>query len=176
MSSTLIAAGLVLIVVALIWYTARARRTAGSETVEAVGLPDGLSVHHRPLLTPEEAAFYNVLCLSVGEQYLVYAKVPVWRLLVVEPKDPDDRDTASWFFRKLAHKCVDFVLVHPGTLAVTKVIELEREAPRSSTSSARGRLAEMALAAAGIRLIRLKAEESFTVPALAELLEVDIQE
>ena len=51
----------------------------------------GVSLHAQPLLTKDEAAFYNLLKLTVQDYYLVLAQVPVWCLVDVQSKDPKAR-------------------------------------------------------------------------------------
>ena len=73
---------------------------------------------------------------------------------------------------KLALKRANFVLVHPGTRIVVKVVELD-EPLSSPQRRERDRLVEQVLQAAGIAVIRLKTQKSYTVPALSSLLGLD---
>ncbi|MBI4401814.1 MAG: DUF2726 domain-containing protein [Nitrospirae bacterium] len=126
-----------------------------------------VSLHAQPLLTKEEAAFYNLLRLAVQDRYLLFAQVPVWCLVEVRAAD---RQARAAFLNKIALRRVDFVLVHPGTLAVEKVIELDDPSQASPQRQARNRLIEAVFTKAGITLVRLKAREPYTVPRLAALL------
>lgn len=141
---------------------------------EQLALPEGLSLQAKELFTKEEAAFYNVLRLAVQEQYLVFAKVPVGRVLLVQADDPEDHDLAAWVLRRISGICADFVLVHPGTLTVAKVIELEGLPQRDKPRPIRAQLAHLAMTAAGLEIVRVNIHQPFTIPGLAAMLGLDV--
>jgi hypothetical protein len=126
-----------------------------------------VSIRSQPLLTKEEAAFYNLLKLTVEDRYLVFAQVPVWCLVDVRAKDPKARAT---FFNTIALRRVDFVLVHPGTLATEKIIELDDPAVPAAQKQGRNKLIDGLFKEAGIALVRLKNTGSYTTPTLAAAL------
>lgn len=130
------------------------------------------SVHLRaqPLMTQEEAAFYNLLKLTVQDRYLVFAQVPVWCLVDVHAKDPNARTA---FLNQIALRRVDFVLVHPGTLATEKIVELDDPTAPPAQKEARNRLIDSVFKEAGIPLVRLRNPGSLTVPELAAALGLD---
>ena len=127
----------------------------------------GVSVRAQPVLTKQEASFYNLLRLAVQDRFLIFAQVPLWCLVEVSAQDPPAR---AAFLNKIALKRVDFVLVHPGTLAVEKVIDLDDPSQPLIVKRARHHLMNSIFAAAGIELVRLDAQMQYTVPALASLL------
>lgn len=126
-----------------------------------------VSIRSQPLLTKDEAAFYNLLRLTVQDQYLVFAQVPVWCLVEVQSKDPKARTT---FLNQIALRRVDFVLVHPGTLATFKIIELDDPAVPPAQKEVRNKLIDGVFKEAGIALVRLKNSGSYTAPTLAAAL------
>ena len=126
-----------------------------------------VSIRSQPLLTKEEAAFYNLLKLTVEDRYLVFAQVPVWCLVDVQAKDPKARAT---FFNTIALRRVDFVLVHPGTLATEKIIELDDPAVSAAQKEGRNKLIDSLFKEAGIALVRLKNPGSYTTPTLTAAL------
>lgn len=126
-----------------------------------------VSIRSQPLLTKEEAAFYNLLKLTVEDRYLVLAQVPVWCLVDVQAKDPKAR---SNFLNTIALRRVDFVLVHPGTLATAKIIELDDPAVSAAQKQARNKLLDSVFKEAGIALVRLQNPGSYTAPTLAAAL------
>jgi len=126
-----------------------------------------VSIRRQPLLNKEEAAFYNLLKLTVEDRYLVFAQVPVWCLVDVQAKDPKARAT---FFNTIALRRVDFVLVHPGTLATEKIIELDDPAAPATQKEGRNKLIDGLFKEAGIALVRLKNPGSYTTPTLAAAL------
>jgi hypothetical protein len=137
----------------------------GAGTEEPV-IPTGLAVKPQPLLSKEEASFYNMLRLAVQDRYLVFAQVPLWCLVDAEAAD---RDVLKTFLNKIALKRADFVLVHPGTLNVAKIVELETPDPPLQRQ-ARDKLVNAVFAAAGLDLVRIRVDQSYTVPALAARL------
>ncbi len=139
-------------------------------------LPDGLSLRPREMFTKEEAAFYNMLRLAVQEQYLVFAKVPVGRVLLVEADDPEDHALAAWVLRRISMICADFVLVHPGTLTVAKVIQLEGVPQGERPRPIRSQLARLAMTAAGLDLVQIDIHQPFTIPGLATMLGLEVRD
>ncbi len=171
MTELLIASACLLLLVGLGW-SWFARGTGRRNACEA-SFPADVSVQAQPLLTEPEAFFYNLLRLAVQDQYLVFAQVPLWCLFDITASD---RDTRASFLSKIALKRVDFVLVHPGTRTAVKVVELEDGSETSLARQARNRLVDMTLKAAGIDSIRLKAPLPSTVPALASLLGIQLED
>ncbi|HKW86193.1 MAG TPA: DUF2726 domain-containing protein [Nitrospiraceae bacterium] len=167
--STLLILLAVLIPTALVWWV-WSMKGAGQGENHAAGIPAGVSVRGRPLMTKSKAALYNLMRLAVQEQYLVFAQVPVWCLVDVRAQDHRAR---MEFLNKISFNRVDFVLVHPGTLAVAKVVELDDQPHASGQRQIRDRLIDAVFNEAGIALVRLKAQQSYTVPALTALLGVE---
>ena len=145
---------------------ARLGKYKGRAGTEEPIIPIGLVVKPQPLLSKAEASFYNVLRLAVQDRYLVFAQVPLWCLVDAEAPD---RDVLKTFLNKIALKRADFVLVHPGTLNVAKIVELEAPGPPLQRQ-VRDKLVSAVFAAAGLDLVRIKADQSYTVPALGALL------
>ena len=127
----------------------------------------GVSLHAQPLLTKDEAAFYNLLKLTVQDRYLVFAQVPVWCLVDVQAKDPKAR---SAFLNQIALRRVDFALIHPGTLATFKIIELDDPAVPPAQKEGRNKLIAGVFKEAGIALVRLQNPGAYTAPTLAAAL------
>lgn len=126
-----------------------------------------VSLQAQPLLTREEAAFYNLLKLTVEDRYLVFAQVPVWCLVDIQAKNPGARAT---FLNSIALRRVDFVLVHPGTLVTEKIIELDDPAVPAAQKEGRNKLVDGVFKEAGIVLVRLQHPGSYTAPTLAAAL------
>lgn len=166
----------VIIMAALVAWYLWSRATRPASPPDELHLPDGLSLQPREMFTKEEAAFYNVLRLAVQEQYLVFAKVPVSRMLLVQTDDPEDHALAAWVLRRISITCADFVLVHPGTLTVAKVIALEGLRPRDRPRSIRDRLAQLAMTAAGLDIVHVDIHQPFTIPGLAGLLGLEVRD
>jgi hypothetical protein len=170
-----------LLILALAGGIALTRRLVGREDPspksfsaqsDAAAIPPGITVKAQTVLTSTEASFYNVLRLAVQDRYLVLAQVPLWCLIDVEAPS---REVFKGFLNKIALKRVDFVLIHPGTLSVAKVVELDVPTP-SAQRQTRDHLVDRVFKAAGIEVVRLKTDQSFTVPALAALLGLELVE
>jgi hypothetical protein len=129
-------------------------------------LPDGVSVSAQSVLTEAEAKFYNLLKLVVQDRYLVLSQVPVWCLVEIRSANEALRRSV---LGKIALRRVDFVLVHPGTLAVEKVVELKPPAS-SPAQQTRDRLLEAIFKQAGIEQVRIPPGARYTMPVLASLL------
>ncbi|MEW6542786.1 MAG: DUF2726 domain-containing protein [Nitrospirota bacterium] len=147
----------------------RRQQTAPTDRAQAIQppVPEGLILQAQPVLTETEASFYNLLRLAVQDQYLVFAQVPLWCLVDI---GGSDRATRTAFLNRIALKRVDFLLLHPGTLTVAKVVELDDQTRTTPQKRERDRLVEGILQKAGLELVRLDARMAYTVPALAELL------
>ncbi len=160
----------------LLWARVRRRtadRSGGRMQPNIPPLPPGLTLTQQPLLSEAEAAFYNLLRLAVQDQFLVFAQVPVWRLVNIQTQD---RQARAAFLNQVAFKRVDFALVHPGSRAIAKVVELRDAAPPSPQRQARDRLLEAVCGEAGIELIRLDGQAAYTVPTLAARLGLEPEE
>lgn len=166
---TLLMAAIGLLLILLIAWPRLVSRVKERETQEPL-VPDEVSLRAQPLLTKSEASFYNVLRLAVQDRYLVFAQVPVWCLVEVKS---DDRKARAAFLNTIALKRVDFVLVHPGTLAAAKVVELLDPSQASGPREARDQLIDAVCKAAGIKIVRPKARMAYTVTALATLVGVE---
>jgi hypothetical protein len=154
-----IATGVLLL---LLW-----KRNSPSDRVKGQGpvFPAGTNVTPSPLLTEQEVLLYNLIRLAVQDQYLVFSQVPLWAFVHIDLAG----EIRSQVFRQIALKRVAFVLVHPGSRQVEQVVQIEDIASRGSQGD-RQRVIESVLDAAGIKLVTLRVQKSYTVPALASLL------
>jgi len=143
------------------------KRSASSGSARGQGpvFPAGTKVASSPLLTEQEVLLYNLIRLAVQDQYLVFSQVPLWAFVRIEAVG----EVRSQIFRQIALKRVTFALVHPGTRHVEQVVQVEDVASRGSQDN-RQRVIESVLDGAGIKLVTLRVQRSYTVPALASLL------
>ena len=133
-------------------------------------IPLGVWFEPQPLLTEEEAALYNLIRVAAQEQFLVFAQVPVWCLVDVRAADTRMR---TMVLNQIAFKRVQFVLVHPGTLRVVKVVEVDDPNDTSLQKEARDCLLNMVFRRAGIPILRLNAQMEYSAAVLAGLLGVE---
>ncbi len=156
------------------WVRIRTRPPAGARpTAARPSIPDGVFLEPQPLLSPPEATFYNVLRLAVQDRYLVLTQVPLWCLAAVKAADAARRRA---FLSMLAFKRLDFALVHPGTLVVEKVIELEDPAAATPQRQARAKLIDELCRAIGVEVVRLNGATAYTPAALATALGLEPEE
>jgi hypothetical protein len=152
----------VVVLVLLLW-----KRSPSLNRVKGQGpvFPAGTKVMPAPLLTEQEVLLYNLIRLAVQDHYLVFSQVPLWAFVRIEAVG----EVRAQAFRQIALKRVAFVLVHPGSRQVEQVVQVEDIALRGSRGD-RQRVIESVLDAAGIKLVTLRVQKSYTVPALASLL------
>ena len=143
----------------------RPTSTSGPATI-----PPSVRFEPQPLLTEGEAAFYNLIRVAAEEQFLVFAQVPVWCLVDVRA---DDARLRTMVLSRIAFKRVQFVLVHPGTRRVVKVVEFDDPNDTSLQKVAREHLLDMVFQRAGIPILRLNTQMEYSVAALAGLLGVE---
>ena len=144
-------------------------RPVGKETFV---LPPGVTLRPQALLTDTELLLYNLIRLAVEDHYLVFARVPLWSVVSVEAEGK----ARSQVLRQIALKQLDFVLVHPGTKAAEQVVLLEEGLPPQPHELTRRRELQSVLQAAGITLTILKPHTSYTVPQLAQLFGVVVDD
>ncbi len=160
--------GAVVLLVALVGILVRskwARPAQPTSTSELI--PRGMSLKPEPVLTREEAALYNVLQLVVQDQFLVFPKLPLLRLVQTQRLEGQARAT---FVRKVGLKRADFALVHPGQLTVAKIVEVDSGERPVAERTARIKLVDTICKSAGIEVIRVKGQASYSVPDLAARL------
>ncbi len=143
----------------------RRRRPA----IASDGSPAGMTFVARPLLTEHEAQLYNLLRLAVEDRYLLFTQIPLWSVLDLRlPSGTPPTET----LRELALKRATFVLVHPGSRLVEKVVQVERPVPDDVPNGTQGAMFESALRAAGVQLVRLSPLHGYTVSGLVTVLDL----
>jgi hypothetical protein len=134
-------------------------------------LAPGTSVSSAPLLSEADVVLYNLMRLAVQDHYLIFAQVPLWSFVSVEAMGK----SRSQLLQHIALKRVDFVLIHPGSRHVEKVVQFEEVSTRPHQAD-RQRVIESVLDAAGIKLVTLRPHKPYTVPDLAALLGLEPEE
>lgn len=164
--SLILLAGLVLGVIFLlqwIW-----RRPLPTDALPALSPDSGESVvTPRLLMSPEEATLYNLIKLAAQEHMLILAKIPLLSVLSFVDKDEEARKAVM---RSIQPVRCDVVLAHPGTLKAMTVVTFQKEIPGTTGREDRERLVEALLKAAGIQLITLQLNQTYSVDQLTQLL------
>lgn len=156
------------VIIGLWLYRRRARR---QKQTLPFAVPSGVTIAPAPLLTEEEVALYSLLRMAVQEHYLVFSQVPLWSFVSVEAAG----NVRSHVLRQIALKRVDFVLVHPGSCRVERVVQIEREPPLPHQDE-RQSVIESVLHAAGIKLTKLQPKKSHSLPDLTARLGITMEE
>jgi hypothetical protein len=150
----------------LAWESFGRRRSPGPSSD---GPPAGITFVAKPLLTDQEVQLYNLLRMAVEDRYLLFTQIPLWSLLDLRlPSGTPPAET----LRELALQRATFVLVHPGSRLVEKVVQVERQAPNDLFGESQNAMFESALRAAGVQLVRLSPLHAYTVPGLVTVLDL----
>ena len=131
-------------------------------------LPLGVMLRQEPLLTERELLLYNLIRLAVQDRYLLFAQVPLWSFLSVEAAG----NFRTQVLRHLALKRADFILVHPGSRMVEQVVQLEEDSSATPNAATKEGEVQRAVRAAGIKMTTLRAQPTYTVQQLEQLLGV----
>ena len=127
-----------------------------------------LFTQHNALFTAAERSFLGVLDQANGDRYRVFGKVRIAD--VVAPVKGLDKSTWSKVFNKITAKHFDFVLCDPKTLKVKAVIELNDKSHTSTRRIERDELVGRACADAGLALRMVKAQRSYSLEAVKQVL------
>jgi hypothetical protein len=119
------------------------------------------------LLSPAEVTFLRSLHLAVREDWLVFSMVRLADIIKVRQKT---RKTSFWQGR-IQNKHLDFVLCDYETLEVKLAIELEDEATSRPENTQRDKFLNTALHAAGLPLMRVRAEAKYETAAIRKDIE-----
>lgn len=119
------------------------------------------------LLTPAEINFLRHLHAVVREDWLVFSMVRLADIIKVRSKT---RKSQSWQNR-IFGKHIDFVLCDAETLEVKLCIELDDSSHRHPDRVARDKFVNVALAAAGLPLLRVRVQEKYENAVLRKDIE-----
>jgi hypothetical protein len=122
------------------------------------------------LLTAAERSFFAALQAACQGRSLIFAQVPLSRLIYPRSSIP------RWqsFQNKIDRKSVDFVLVEPNSLKVQLVIELDDRSHERKGRQDRDEFVNHALAAAGLKLLRVRVAASYNPSSLETRLRQSI--
>ncbi len=109
------------------------------------------------LLSKAEFSFFRVLQQACGGRYVVCPKVGLGDLVTVK------KGTEKWqsYRNKIDRKHIDFVLCDPQTMHVVAAVELDDKSHDSDKARQHDEVKNKACAAAGLPLIRFKAQRSY---------------
>lgn len=144
------------------------RRPVSKESLMMTPTESGETVvSPRQILSSEEATLFNLVKLAAQEHFLVLGKLSLLQLVVFRENDEEARRS---LMRNIQTLRLDVVLVHPGTRQAQTVIKFHKEQEGSSAGNERERLMETILKAAGIGLVGLSVDQTYSVEQLKGLL------
>jgi very-short-patch-repair endonuclease len=119
------------------------------------------------LLNPQEIAFLRSLQCAVREDWLIFPLVRLADIIKVRSKT---RKSQAWL-QRIYGKHVDFLICDYETLEAKLAIELDDRSQRTSERAQRDRFVNVALAAAGLPLLRVKVEAKYETSVLRKDIE-----
>ena len=157
---------LVILTVLFVW-SRRVDHSRSVGTTDRTSIVLEGSIAARPVLSKAEAILYNLIQLAVQDSYLVFAKLPLSNFITVTEEDEDTRKT---MLRAIRSARVDVVLVHPGTLYPAKVITYSVEPNRATQRTDQEQLLDALMQSAGLEVVHLETQTTYSVPKLIEIL------
>lgn len=118
------------------------------------------------MLTPAERSFFAALQTACNGRSLIFAQVQLSKLIY--PRAGISR----WqtFQNKIDRKSADFVLVEPTSFKLQLVIELDDRSHQRKSRQDRDEFVNRALAAAGLKLLRVPVAANYDPAALEAAL------
>lgn len=116
------------------------------------------------LLTPAERRFYAALVTAIDPHMTICAKVRLADVLTLPPGTPEWRA----HFNRVQAKHLDFVLCNRDDLAPLLAIELDDSSHARSARRERDAFLNQACADAGLSVLRIPVQRSYTTVELAQ--------
>ncbi|MDR4495082.1 MAG: DUF2726 domain-containing protein [Nitrospirales bacterium] len=144
------------------------RRPVSEEPLVMTASESGETVvSPRQVFSSDEATLFNLIKLASQEHFLVLGKLSLLQLVSFLDQDEEARRA---LMRNIQTLRLDVVLIHPGIRQAKTVIKFRKEKEGSAVVDERERLMETILKAAGIGLVRLSVEQTYSVEQLVGLL------
>lgn len=156
--------GVIVLLGFLAWRSMAGERARGARGLPII--PPGLSFASSVLFNEGELLLYNLIRLAAEDRYLVFADLPLWRIVSIDGADAPRRQ----MFKQMALKRIDIALVHPGTRQVEQVVQFDRAMAGDASPSPGDQLIRDVLDLTGIRVTTLKPGQTYTVQQLEQLL------
>jgi len=121
----------------------------------------------RSLMTAEEATLFNLIRLAAQDYLLVLVKLPVLQVVSVVDTDEEARKA---LMRTIQSVRLDVVLAHPGTLQTVTVVHFQKEEHEDPRIEKRGQIVDTVLKAAGINIVVLQLNQSYSVESVMSML------
>ena len=122
-----------------------------------------------PLFTPAERSFFGVLNQVAGSKSQVFGKVRIADVITIKKGlTPSVRQTAR---NKIDRKHFDYILCNKEDLSVLCAIELNDSSHNSEKTKKRDAFVEGACESANIPLVQIKAQATYNINEVKEILE-----
>lgn len=161
----LVIGGAVAAVIVTCWLITRSKRPV------TFAVPATAKVVSLPFLTEKESALYNQLQLAVQDRYFVFAGLSLCTFVAFQGTGKERLP----MLKRLVLTQVDFALVHPGSRKVELVILLDEE-PSTAMQQERDHTVESVASTIGIKVVKVRSDQSYTIPELTHLLGMAEQE
>lgn len=142
-------------------------------TQRAAFVHDGRYRKREKLLTPAERSFLGVLDQVVGSDYRVFGQVRMADVL--EPDPSLLRKSRQAALNRISRKHFDFILCRPNDLTIVCAIELDDKSHLASHRMERDEFVETACQSAGLPLVRIAAERTYSPTKVAEKIAEALQ-
>lgn len=123
----------------------------------------------RPILSPCELDFYNLLRNCISSHTMLFSKVRLWDVL-----DVTEKTNSISYTNKIRSKHVDFIITDKSGFPLV-VIELDDKSHNKKSRKERDEFVNKALAAANINIIHVKTAASYDTKEINQLLSNYIQ-
>ncbi|HEX8876576.1 MAG TPA: DUF2726 domain-containing protein [Phycisphaerales bacterium] len=165
-TSLILAFAVLALIIGVLWVLTRfleARKPTADEDTGDEPLP---YITRDALLTAAERSFFAALQTACNGRSLIFAQVQLSKLIYPRAGIP------RWqtFQNKIDRKSVDFVLFDPTSLKVQLLIELDDRSHERKGRQDRDEFVNRALAAAGLKLLRVRVAASYNPSSLESRL------
>lgn len=148
------------------WASRRRRRRRGYTSYSSKRKDTSLPYTSRvTLLSKGEAAFFEPLQKAINREYLIMSKVRLADLVTCSAGEWRRGHGGA-----ISQKHLDFVLCDPHTTRFILAIELDDRSHEAPARQRRDRFLNEVLASVGIRLLRVQARSSYSIPWLRSLV------
>lgn len=118
------------------------------------------------LFSRAERSFLGVLERALGDEYRVFGKVRMEDLIFVK-KGTKNRQSAR---NRIRSRHIDFVVCRKDDLSIQFLVELDDKSHNNSKRAEADEFKNAACQAAGIKLVRIRAQSSYSLSEVAESL------
>jgi hypothetical protein len=126
----------------------------------------------KPLLSEAEWTFFAVLRRAIPDTVYIAPKVRIADILEASGPPSGARRAA---LSRIAQKHVDFAICDLGSFEVLSVVELDDASHDTAKGRKRDALVNSAFASARLPILRIPCRRSYSVEALAELIDEALQ-